>query len=150
VVLPPSLLLRARSLLLSARADTCPLTSVALPLAPPRQLVRTAPLSVPTVSSAQSVLSASNAPSVLSVQTDLSVPSVLSASNAPSVLSVLTVSFPATCAIQPLPPPRLPQLISPRSPSPALAASGCPAGSSSSLKLMHGWISMFSSFHLHL
>jgi translation initiation factor 3 subunit A len=144
VVLPPSLRGRSlcgKSLLLSARADTCPLTCVALPLAPPRQLVRTALLSVPTVSSARSVLSA---------PTGSNVPSVLTGLSVPSVLSVPTVSSPATCATPPLPPPRLPQLLSPRSPSPAAAASGCPAGSSSSLKLVQGWISMFSSFHLLL
>lgn len=119
-VLPPSgpsllLLLLGRSPLLSARADMCLLTSVALPpLAPPRQLVRTAPLLVPSVP-----------------------------------LPVPTASSPVTCVIPPLPLPRLPRLTSPRRPSPA-AASGCPAGSSSSLKLVHGWISLFSSFHLHL
>jgi hypothetical protein len=73
----------------------------------------------------------------------------MTALSAPSVLSVPTVSSPVTCVIRPLPPPRLPLLQSPRSPSPAVA-SGCPAGSSSSLKLMHGWISMISSFHLNL
>lgn len=117
-VLPPSgpsLLLLGRSLLLSARADMCLLTSVALPpLAPPRQPVRTAPLLVPSVP-----------------------------------LPVPTASSPVTCVIPPPPLPRLPRPLSTRRPSPAVA-SGCPAGSSSSLRLVHGWISLFSSFHLHL
>lgn len=126
-VLPPSLL--GRSPLLSARVVTFLLTCVALPLAPPRLLVRTAPASVPTVSS---VLSAPIA------------------SSAPSVLNVPTASSPVTCVTPPLPHRRLLLLLSPRSPSPAAVVSGFPAGSSSSLKLVHWWISMFSSFHLHL
>lgn len=144
-VLPPSL--PGRSPLLSARAVTCLLTCVALPLlARPRLLVRMALASVLTVSSVLSV------PTASSVLSDPTVSSVLSdpiVSSAPSVLSVPTASSPDTCVTPPQPPRRLLPLLSPRSPSPVVA-SGCPAGSSSSLKLVHWWISIFSSFHLHL
>jgi translation initiation factor 3 subunit A len=145
VVLPPSL--PGRSPLLSARAVTCLLTCVVLPLlAPPRLLVRMALASVLTVSS---VLSDPTASSVLSAPTVSSVLSAPIVSSVPSVLSVPTASSPDTCVTHPQPPQRPLPLLSPRSPSPAVV-SGCPAGSSSSLKLVHWWISMFSSFHLHL